>query len=56
MKKMNLITVWLLCFVFIGSVFGTVINEVLAQSNEEQFSWNDEYTEQTFSTLIKKCY
>ena len=30
MKKMNLITVWLLCFVFIGSVFGTVINEVFS--------------------------
>lgn len=49
MKKINLITIWLLCFIFIGSVFCTVINEVLVQVNAEDFSWDDEYTEQTFS-------
>jgi signal transduction histidine kinase len=56
MKRMKLITIWLLCFVFIGSVFGTVINEVLAEGNSENFSWDDEYDEQTFSTLNEKTH
>ncbi|MBE5765406.1 MAG: hypothetical protein E7339_07440 [Clostridiales bacterium] len=56
MKRMKLITIWLLCFVFIESVFCTVINEVLAQSNEEQFSWDNPYTSNTFYVLDDKTH